>query len=159
MTKRPFVFILALGVAVVGAGLSAIEGTTAGPSAPNAMAQQAQKNVWERVYTEAQATRGQETYQQKCVACHLETLEGDGIAPALIGSAFFTRWSTMTVSDLFTTVSSAMPQDDPGSLTPQVYADVISYLIKRNEIPAGDAELPPDTDKLKGIVITEKPAQ
>lgn len=159
MTKRPFVFILTLGVAVVGAGLSAIEGTTAGRSAANVSAQQAQKNVWERVYTEAQATRGQETYQQKCAACHLENLEGDGIAPALIGSAFFTRWSTMTVSDLFTTVSTAMPQDEPGSLTPQVYADVISYLIKRNEIPAGDAELPPDTEKLKGIVITEKPAQ
>ncbi len=63
----------------------------------------------------------------------------------------------MTVSDLFTTVSTAMPQDEPGSLTPQVYADVISYLIKMNEIPAGETELPADSEKLKRIVITEKP--
>jgi hypothetical protein len=26
-----------------------------------------------------------------------------------------------------------------------------------NEIPAGDTELPADSEKLKGVVITEKP--
>ena len=38
------------------------------------------------VFTDEQATRGEDAYQQECAQCHLDDLLGDGIAPALIGA-------------------------------------------------------------------------
>lgn len=170
MRQRPFfgvwnhasvsVAIIAVGVfaTTLETGLSAIEKTVGLPALRPA-AQKPKKTIWDGIYTEEQATRGQQIYGDKCVACHVDTLLGDGIAPALVGSAFADRWNEMTVADLFTTVRTAMPQDDPGSLPPQAYADVITYLLKMNSIPAGTTELPADADTLGQLLITEKPSQ
>jgi hypothetical protein len=49
-----------------------------------------------------------------------------------------------------------MPGDRPGTLKPQVTADVLSYLLKQNEFPAGDEELPPEPDRLEQIVIANR---
>ena len=51
-----------------------------------------------------------------------------------------------------------MPKSDPGSLTPAEYAQAIAYLLKINDVPAGDHELPPDGEVLKKIRV-EWPAQ
>jgi hypothetical protein len=50
-----------------------------------------------------------------------------------------------------------MPQKDPGSLPPETYVDIITFLLAQNGVPAGTAELPPDLDALQGIRITPKP--
>ena len=54
-------------------------------------------------------------------------------------------------------VGTAMPQKDPGSLPPETYVDIITFLLAQNGVPAGTAELPPDLDALQGIRITPKP--
>ena len=53
---------------------------------------------------------------------------------------------------------TTMPQGAPASLSPSGYAAISAYLLAKNEVPAGDTELPSDTDDLEGITITE-PAQ
>ena len=112
------------------------------------------KSVWDGVYTEEQATRGETTYEQECATCHLADLLGDGIAPALTGAAFDFRWSDLSVGDMFVAIRATMPQGAPASLSPQGYADIVAYMLKRNDFPAGDVELPPEEADLNMIIIT-----
>jgi hypothetical protein len=58
---------------------------------------------------------------------------------------------------LFSEVVTAMPKNDPASLSPQTYVDIMGYLFQANEIPAGDTELPSEGEALETILITEKP--
>jgi cytochrome c len=90
--------------------------------------------VWEGVYTDAQAKRGQASYEYSCSTCHLPDLEGDPgrDIPALAGEMFVGEWSMHSAKDLFDLISKAMPKDSPGSLRAQTYADLVAYLLQAN---------------------------
>ena len=92
------------------------------------------------VYTAAQATRGAALYQMRCLACHGPKLEGD-LGPPLAGTNFLGTWGPQTLSDLFDKIHDTMPYDAPGTLTDAQVADVVSYLLQSNQLPAGRAEL------------------
>ena len=51
-----------------------------------------------------------------------------------------------------------MPKNEPGSLDPQHYADLVAYLLKLNAMPPGPTELPPDAAALQKIKIVTPPA-
>ena len=121
-------------------------------------AQERPRTVWDGVYTEAQATRGQGLYEKHCGVCHGETLEGIEMAPALVGGDFLDKWAGQSVGDLFERTRITMPQDKPGKLSREVNADIMAYLLKVNEFPAGEGELPRDTQILKQIrIVTIRP--
>ena len=61
------------------------------------------------VYTDAQATRGADTYTKECASCHGAELEGDGFAPALSGTEFLSNWNGTTLGDLFDRIRISMP--------------------------------------------------
>ena len=116
------------------------------------------RSVWDGVYTEEQARRGQRTYAQECTQCHLDDLLGDGIAPPLVGAAFSFRWSDLSVGDIFATMRTTMPQGAPASLSARAYVDIAAYLLSVNDYPAGDEELEPDVSTLEQIKIeSERP--
>ncbi len=117
----------------------------------------AQEAAWDGVFTEEQAERGKATYQQECASCHLDDLLGDGIAPPLVGVPFSFRWSDLSVGDMFMAIRTTMPQGAPASLSVSGYVDIVSYMLKVNDFPAGDTELPSDEDALQSIIIEEKP--
>jgi mono/diheme cytochrome c family protein len=95
------------------------------------------------VYTMAQAARGEQTYFNICVACHPRgTYATD---------AFKATWAGRPVSDLFDAIKEKMPKNDPGSLTPDEATQVLAYVLKINDVPAGGSELPPDPELLKKI--------
>jgi mono/diheme cytochrome c family protein len=119
--------------------------------------QAAKETVWGQIYTEEQAVRGRRSYETECESCHLENLRGDGYAPALAGSDFSIGWTGLSVGDLFGSIEATMPQEDPGGLSAEVYIDIVAYLLSKNHMPAGDAELQPDTEALQKILITERP--
>lgn len=112
-------------------------------------------SIWDAVYTDAQAARGQQRYKASCETCHSEDLLG-GAGPALVGEAFLQRWTGTTVSDMLATLRQTMPQDSPDSLGTPGYVDLIAFLLKSNSAPAGGTELPADAGALKGIKITER---
>lgn len=135
-------------------------------SGPNAaVGQDPRTTVWAGVYSEEQAGRGEQVYRRRCRKCHRSDLSGDGalqgdgseVVPSLVGISFELRWDAATVADLFLTISRAMPWDAPGSVSPQQNIDVASYLLKMNGVPSGDAELPPETERLDQIRITVQP--
>lgn len=115
------------------------------------------ETIWDGVYTEEQAARGQRTYEQECAACHLDDLMGDGIAPSLVGAAFFFRWSELSMSDMYTAIRTTMPQGAPASLSASGYADISAYMLQKNDVPAGAEELPSDPDDLEAILIIDAP--
>ena len=65
------------------------------------------------VYTDAQATRGADTYNKECASCHGAGLEGDGFAPALSGTEFLSNWNGTTLGDLFDRIRISMPPGQP----------------------------------------------
>ena len=123
------------------------------------MAQSADTTIWDRVYKSEQADRGADLYDRTCSACHRSDLSGgeDG-APALRGNPFFLRWKDRSLSDLYFVIAETMPQDAPGSLSGKEYADVISFILRKNDAAAGESELLPDMERLKHVMLTEKPA-
>jgi len=80
-----------------------------------------------------------------CVACHPRGTYAT--------AAFRTAWTGRPLSELFDLVKEKMPKNDPASLTPEEYAQVVGYLLKINDVPAGERELPPDSEVLKKIRI------
>ena len=106
------------------------------------------------VYTEDQAKRGQTRYR-RCILCHLDDLQGDSVKQVtpIAGDAFLEKWSSHTVKELFEKISTTMPQDSPGSMSPQDYADVLSYIFQVNKFPAGKEDLSAQNDQLDQILI------
>jgi quinoprotein glucose dehydrogenase len=109
--------------------------------------------VWDRVYTSAQATRGQAAYQESCSVCHGDGLRGTDEGPALAGRVFEQHWFEDSVKNLFTKIQTRMPADAPGSLADAAYLDIVAYLLQANGFPAGETELPVDVDSLARIRI------
>lgn len=97
------------------------------------------------VYNAEQASRGEELYAGMCKSCHT--------AATHTGVAFQKSWNGHTLSDLFEYISTRMPKNEPGSLAPEQYVDLLAYLLKLNQMPVGAAELPTDTTVLGAIRI------
>jgi S-disulfanyl-L-cysteine oxidoreductase SoxD len=117
--------------------------------AVSATAAQSQTSTWDGVYTDAQAARGSSKYVQ-CAMCHGTVLEGNGEAPPLTGR-FIPDWAGTTLADLFDKVQTTMPLYAPGTLSAGDTTDLIAFLLKSNNFPAGSTELAPSTDVLKTI--------
>lgn len=116
------------------------------------------KTVWDGVYSEAQAKRGQAAYEAECASCHQADFGGDGFAPSLAGPEFASAWNDLSVGDLFERVRQSMPPSNPGGMPPATKIDVIAYLLKGNKFPAGSAELPKEAAGLKEIkYLANKP--
>ena len=114
------------------------------------------KSVWDGVYADAQSTRGEEVSKKSCVTCHGDELKGSDLAPALQGADFKGAWSGRTAAELFEKVQTTMPADQAGSLKPEQSADLVAYMFKLNEYPAGAAELASDMAALQQIKIASK---
>jgi len=116
------------------------------------------RSVWDGVYTEEQAKRGEAVYRKDCGACHGDMLTGGESAPALTGSGFQANWNGLTLGDLFDRIRKTMPQTAPGRLTRQQVADVLAFTLSINKFPAGKTELYRQSEMLKEIRFeTKKP--
>ena len=109
------------------------------------------RSVWDGVYTEEQAKRGEDLYEKQCSACHGDKLAGRESAPPLTGGAFLSNWNGLPLSDLFERVRRTMPQNAPGKLSRQQNADILAYLLSFNKFPAGKTELYRQAEMLKEI--------
>jgi mono/diheme cytochrome c family protein len=111
-------------------------------------AQAPKTSVKAGVYTAAQAERGLGVYRSKCASCHAPNRFTDDF--------FYQSFAGKPLWEMFDVISDSMPEDNPGSLKKEEYADVIAYLLQLNKFPAGAVELPIDKDALSAILF-EKP--
>jgi mono/diheme cytochrome c family protein len=91
-------------------------------------------------YTQDQAQRGHQLYNNYCAQCHRPDLKG-AEGPALVGDAFLRKWSSKTLADLFNYEHSTMPATTPGSLPDDTMWAITAYILQRNGFPAGPASL------------------
>lgn len=128
-------------------GIAAVLLTLSPRTAP-AQSAAPKRSTQSGVYTAEQAARGQDTYATLCTGCHTAATH-TGVA--------FQHWDGHSLSDLFGYISTNMPKNEPGSLAPEQYADLLAYMLKLNQMPAGTIELPTDTTVLARIRIDTKP--
>jgi len=122
-------------------------------------AQTPTRNVWDGVFTADQAAQGKVVFEAKCATCHGSELTGVEMAPPLSGGTFLANWTGVSVGDLFVRIHLTMPANDPGVLNNAETAQVLSYILSYNKIPAGTTPLPTEDAALSAIAITaEKPA-
>ena len=119
-----------------------------------AVAQDAQRTVWDGVYTEAQAERGKALYMEKCVQCHGAELNGGGAgAGPLQGATFTGNWNGVPLGDMLERLRQSMPLDKPATLSRQQCADVLAYIFSVNKFPPGKAELSRQAEILNTITF------
>jgi cytochrome c553 len=116
----------------------------------------ADRTVWDGVYTEEQAARGQVDYMKSCASCHAADLRGTNTAPSLVEESFAFLYGDTTVGELYGRIRMLMPSDRPGSLSSQSYRDIVSFILQSNKYPPGDKELEADPETLRQILITSK---
>ena len=120
-----------------------------------AVAAQATRSVNEGVYTADQAKKGEATYKEQCAACHGDNLEGSGPMPPLAGKDFLANWTGKTLGDLYEKTQTTMPATAPGTLTPEQVADVVAFMLSKDNFPVGTAALEGKTEPLAQIKIEE----
>jgi mono/diheme cytochrome c family protein len=111
-------------------------------------AQAPQKTTNSGVYTAEQAGRGQKIFEAKCTACH-DTAR-------FTGEGFIDPWAGKPLKDVWDIASGTMPEDNPGSLKPQEYGDVIAFFLSLNDFPTGDADLQGTAAAMANITIEKK---
>jgi mono/diheme cytochrome c family protein len=100
------------------------------------------------VFTAAQAERGKTLFSNSCTACH-DTAR-------FSGETFLESWNEKAMKEIWDVASGTMPEDNPGSLKQQEYADILAYFLQLNEYPAGDAELAPGAAAMASIKVERK---
>lgn len=114
-------------------------------------------SVLDGIFTEVQAERGRAAYGEHCAECHGEELRGGEMAPGLTGVAFRFRWRGLNLGDIFESIESTMPPEEPETLGDQAYIDVVAFLLSANGYPAGDRELVADPVLLQGVAVERVP--
>jgi quinoprotein glucose dehydrogenase len=109
------------------------------------------RSQWDGAYSLEQAKRGEPLYSAQCAACHGSDLTGGEMTPPLIGFEFNANWDGLTLGDIFERIRVSMPQNDPSALTRAQKIDVLGFILYKGGYPAGETELPSQTEVLKTI--------
>ena len=112
------------------------------------------RSVADGVYTNDQAARGSELYQEQCASCHGDALEGL-VGPPLAGDGFLSIWSARPVVELVDKIHNTMPLEAVQPLSREQSIDLTAYILEAGGFPAGQAGLA-EAD-LSGIALPTAP--
>ena len=119
-----------------------------------AAAAQESATVWDGVFTDEQAKRGETAYRQECSNCHGPELEGADMTPPLVGGDVHGELERLDALAICSSGSvrrcrSTSLVNCRGSRTPMS----IAFMLKANMWPAGTTELSRELGALKQIRI------
>ena len=98
------------------------------------------RTVTDRVYSAAQAARGEQIFKAQCLSCHGNALEG-AVGPPLTGDGFLSVWSARSLAELVDKIEKTMPPQQPGSTSRSQAIDLTAFILRFGKFPAGEAEL------------------
>ncbi len=104
-------------------------------------------------YTDDQADRGEILYREACEGCHAPDLEGGKVVPGVAGQAFVDKWAGRSLAELFDLLVVSMPPEQPASISQQDKADMLAFILRENQWPAGVRELPDSVQALDGVIF------
>jgi quinoprotein glucose dehydrogenase len=116
-------------------------------------------SIWDGVFTEAQAKRGQAAYTGPCSRCHGYKLDGapedpDMLpAPPVAGAKFLRKWDGRSLAALLEYTRATMPANNPGFLTDQEFIDIVAYMLSASGAPAAEEDMRADPRTLDLVVI------
>ena len=91
-------------------------------------------------YTDAQAEDGHVKFNNNCAQCHGPKLDG-ALGPNLHDAKFQAIFAGKPVKDLRDFVYENMPQNAPKSLNDGELYPILAWIMKKNNVPAGDQPL------------------
>jgi mono/diheme cytochrome c family protein len=101
------------------------------------------------LYSEVQAQRGLEVFTAVCSECHeVEDLTNED---------FRLNWDGTTLYELYDNIRTTMPDENPGTLTPQQYIDVTAYVLQLNKLPAGPDDFTGDSASASAVRLPLAP--
>lgn len=105
------------------------------PSGPLEAQQINQQQILEGIYTQAQADRGASAYKRSCINCHIPrdyaTLIQQGPN------------SKNQIAGYYDLIRQTMPQDAPGTLSEEVYLNLMAYILSLNKFPVTEPSAEP----------------
>ena len=105
------------------------------------------RTVRDGIFSVAQVERGRDSFTWICMDCHeIEEFTGVG--------AYLEEMEGKTVWEVFEYIWAEMPEDNPASLEPAEYADILAYTLSVYGLPAGEADMPTDRAVLEEVTIT-----
>jgi alcohol dehydrogenase (cytochrome c) len=111
------------------------------------------------MFTAAQAAHGKDAYAKTCASCHGANLAGSSFASALRGAPFTRNWAGKTADQLFAYINTKMPPASPGSLGPDVNAQIVAFILQTNGVQPGEKEFPTDAAAQAAITIPRSATQ
>jgi alcohol dehydrogenase (cytochrome c) len=114
---------------------------------PGPTASSVARAVPNAVFTTAQAARGEQQFKQACATCH----SIDDQAGSLRA-----KWGGGTLRDLFTVISTTMPQNSAGSLSRDDYVSILALYLRQSGHASGPTELPGDPAALEAMRIAPR---
>jgi len=101
---------------------------------------------------------GQTAYVQSCLSCHGARLEGSPFAPTLVGETFMSHWRGKAPAELLTQMRNTMPPKGAGEVKPEVFPDLMAFLVKANlDGPPNIAVAPPAVVENISSTANQKP--
>lgn len=102
-----------------------------------------QRSVNDGIFTEEQAETGEELYATHCLLCH----DKKYFRPVL------QRSEGQPLSIMFTVMSTAMPESNPGFLSEKEYVDILAYILSLSRYAPGDTELSYENGALDNVIV------
>jgi alcohol dehydrogenase (cytochrome c) len=128
-----------------GVSVTASRGNVAAASPGSATADA--RSALNGVFTSAQASRGAQRFKQACATCH--AIEEQA-------SSLRAKWGKGTLRDLFNVISTTMPQNNAGSLSPDEYASILAFYLQESGYTPGSSELPADPAALERMRVASQ---
>ena len=147
---------LLAGARIAGA-LVAIAGLS--PAHSGVRAQSPEPRIWQGVYSEAQAARGRDHFNNVCIRCHQADLGGSTEAPALKGDRFYSSFEQEPIDRLFLKARDTMPPNFGVNVDEQGKLDIVTFILKTNGYPSGPSELKLASEDLATALILRKGEQ
>ena len=132
--RKPVLSLAAL-CSVVAATTTAAEGQASATTHPDSGG----------FYSAEQAERGRESFRRTCRECHTDS--------EFKGRDFESQWKRQNAWNLFNEISWNMPEEAPGSLTDQAYADIVAYILLLNKYPAGTEDLEATPESMGSVPL------
>ena len=95
-------------------------------------------------FSEEQATNGKTLYRELCQLCHGSSLANGQFGTPLRGSFFRDKWKGKSVGELLQFVYEKMPPDKVMSLDQDQLANLVAYILSRNDLLPGSTALSGD---------------
>ncbi len=104
-------------------------------------------------FTAEQVASGQAKYKEVCQICHGSSLANGQFGTPLRGSFFRDKWKGKSLGELQQFLYEKMPPDKVMSLTPEQHADLLAYILSRNDMMPGETALSGDIKSNNEIAL------